>query len=147
MIKISIQYFGGRGGGGSGGARGGGRAGGGGGGDTKAEAVNSPAVTGQVNNFGPFKNRGATRVLAEMGRGDEVIVETNKNTTTFVKSDSYATRSSVWKYQNSAGQTVNMSANTLADIIDSGGNNVIGKIKTIKTGNTGRNPYYPFRER
>ena len=31
MIKISIQYFGGRGGGGSGGARGGGRAGGGGG--------------------------------------------------------------------------------------------------------------------
>lgn len=30
MIKISLQYFGGRGGGGSGGARGGGRAGGGG---------------------------------------------------------------------------------------------------------------------
>lgn len=138
MLNIGIQFFGGRGGGGSGGARGGGRAGGGGGGDTKAEAV---------NNFGPFENRGATRVLAEMGRGDEVIVETNKNTTTFVKSDSYATRSSVWKYQNSAGQTVNMSANTLADIIDSGGNNVIGKIKTIKTGNTGRNPYYPFRER
>lgn len=34
MIKISIQFFGGRGGGGSGGARGGGRAGGGGGGVT-----------------------------------------------------------------------------------------------------------------
>ena len=39
MIKISIQFFGGRGGGGSGGARGGGRSGGGGGGKTKSQAI------------------------------------------------------------------------------------------------------------
>ena len=40
MIKISLQYFGGRGGGGSGGARGGGRAGGGGADNTPFEVPN-----------------------------------------------------------------------------------------------------------
>lgn len=53
MIKIGIQFFGGRGGGGSGGARGGGRAGGGGsgGGASSGSPVTDPMlqIEAQVN--------------------------------------------------------------------------------------------------
>lgn len=84
----------------------------------------------------PFQSGNAHAVLSEMPRHGTVTIRTDKKEVAYTKRQdgSGSSKSTVWTGKNSSGQSINISQGNLADIINSGGNKVFGKIQDIRVG-------------
>lgn len=106
MIKISIQYFGGRGGGGSGGARGGGRAGGGAAGASEQTWDSSHTARQDFYDAGNFKDLTATDFNKNMDKVQGAPVGSTARIRYADKTETYVRKTSGTGWTADTGRTM-----------------------------------------
>ena len=100
--------------------------------------ASSSAGVGSGTAHKPFQIGNAHDVLSGMQKGDTVTIRTDKKETVYTKASDGKLPSAEWKWKYPNGSLGYISAGNLADIINSGGNRVVGKIKSVETGHVGK---------
>lgn len=73
----------------------------------------------------------AFSVLSEVPKGTEIGIRTSSRDITVTKTSDGTAQGVVWRWVDSDGGSRNIAARNLADILNSGGNSVVGSISNV----------------
>lgn len=127
MLNLNLQFFGGRGSSGGGGGSGG-RAKE----QMQIQASKPPEVLKTQEQEQRLRTGTNTfSVLSEVPKGTEIGIRTSSRDITVTKTSGGTARGVVWRWVDSDGGSRNIAAGNLADILNSGGNSVVGSISNV----------------